>query len=223
MSDALSQNKEQRATRTIKALEDNGIAGHYVATATEAADLVKGMLEPGEKIAAGGSATIRDLGLLEHFKSGRFDFIDRAAGETPDERHELQRQALLADTYFASVNAITEQGELYIVDKNGNRAAAIMFGPKRVVLVVSMDKLVYKLEDAIHRVKSVAAPTNCVRLECKTFCSTNGQCVSLSRGSDYMTAGCASRDRICCDYVVMAKQAVKDRITVVLVGDSIGF
>ena len=118
-----------------------------------------------------------------------------------------------------SANAITEDGELYNVDGNGNRVAALIYGPKRVIVVAGVNKLVRDLDEAISRVKCMAAPANGVRLQTHTPCSRMGRC---SGAEGRMTAGCASERRMCCQYVVTGYQR-EDRIRVVLVGEELGY
>ena len=105
------------------------------------------------------------------------------------------------------------------MDGNGNRVAALIFGPKRVIVVAGINKLVRNLDKAIARVKCMAAPANGVRLETRTPCSRMGRCASCDGG---MTSGCASERRMCCQYVVTGYQRT-DRIRVVLVGEDLGY
>ena len=112
-------------------------------------------------------------------------------------------------------------GELFNVDGNSNRVAALCFGPASVIVVVGCNKIVPTLHDAIRRVKQIAAPENAVRLHCRTYCASAGHCQGLD--SDEMTAGCGSEGRICCNYVVSAHQRVPGRIKVILVGEPLGY
>ena len=126
---------------------------------------------------------------------------------------------MASDVFLTSANAITEEGELYNVDGNGNRVAALIYGPQRVIVVAGVNKIVRNLQEAISRVKYVAAPANGVRLGTNTPCSHTGRCAQCEGG---MTAGCASEKRMCCQYVVTGYQRT-DRIRVVLVGEELGY
>ena len=130
--------------------------------------------------------------------------------------------AFCADAYLTSSNAITEQGELFNVDGNCNRVAAMLFGPKSVIVVAGYNKIVANLEEAVLRLKKVAAPANCIRLNRDTYCAHAGECKGVC-GS--MTEGCSSPDRICAGYTVIAKQQPKyaGRIKVILVGEELGY
>ena len=115
---------------------------------------------------------------------------------------------------------MTLAGELYNVDGNCNRITAIAYGPKKVILVVGINKIVPDLDAAIRRVKTIAAPLNTKRLGCNTYCHETGVCMGLE-GS--MTDGCSGPGRICCNYLISAQQRHPDRIHVILVGEPLGF
>ena len=159
--------------------------------------------------------TLAECGVRDLLKSGEYNFLDR---ETADAQ-EVYRKTFSADAFLMSANAITEDGELYNVDGNGNRVAALIYGPKRVIVVAGVNKLVRDLDEAISRVKCMAAPANGVRLQTHTPCSRMGRC---SGADGRMTAGCASERRMCCQYVVTGYQR-EDRIRVVLVGEELGY
>lgn len=218
---------EKRVERTLDALRRNQMEAFYVAKREGVVPLVEGLLKEGDRVAVGGSMTLTETGVIEHLRCGRYDFLDRTApGLTAEEVRQIQLQSFGVDTYLASVNAITEAGELYFVDGNGNRVAAVLFGPTSVILVAGVNKIVGNLDGAVRRVKEWAAPANCLRLSCDTYCREKGQCVSLANGkgasAPFMTAGCG-QGRICCDYVVLARQRLPGRIKVILVGEELGY
>ena len=159
---------------------------------------------------------------MDLMKSGKYKFIDRSKAKDRDEVEAIYRQVFSCDTFLTSSNAVTENGELYNVDGNSNRVAAICYGPKSVIFVVGMNKLVRNIDEAIVRVKTFAAPPNCVRLDCQTPCHETGRCVSLSNGGD-MPSGCHSTGRVCCNYVVSAYQRHENRFKVILVAENLGY
>lgn len=207
--------RQAQVERTLKALAKNRIPAVYAPTCQEAVEAVRGMLHPGDTVSCGGSMTLGECGIRDLLKSGEYNFLDR---ETADAQ-EVYRKTFSADAFLMSANAITEDGELYNVDGNGNRVAALIFGPKRVIVVAGVNKIVRNLDEAIARVKCMAAPANGVRLETRTPCSRLGKCPGAEGG---MTAGCASEKRMCCQYVVTGYQR-EDRIRVVLVGEELGY
>jgi len=215
---------EKRISRVIEALEKNNMQAFYAEDRCKAVDLVKSLIKKDDTISFGGSESLRQCGILDLLKNGEYKLLDRSApGITPEQVEKIYRDTFSADVYLCSSNAITENGELYNVDGNGNRVAAITFGPKSVIIVAGYNKIVSDLDAAAERVKKIAAPANCLRLSKETYCSKCGECVSLKSGKSEMTDGCDSPDRICRTYVVCGKQKDKGRIKVIIVGEPLGY
>jgi hypothetical protein len=176
----------------------------------------------GETVAVGGSVTLEETGVLQLLRSGDYRFLDRYAPDlTSEERNDVLRQGLLADTFLCSSNAVTRNGELYNVDGRANRVAAMAFGPDKVIVVVGSNKIVDDIPSAVRRVKTVAAPLNTKRLGCKTYCAVNGVCKAVD--SDTYTDGCSSPERICSHFFIAGKQRVVGRICVILVDEPLGY
>lgn len=209
--------------RTAASLEQNNMKAFITETKEEALGIVKELLTDGCTVTCGGTMTAAEAGVTDLLRSGAYNFLDRAAAKTPEETEKIYRDAFSADAYITSSNAITENGELYNVDGNSNRVAAICFGPKSVIVIAGRNKIVKNLQEAVVRVKRFAAPMNTVRLGCETYCQSKGECMALASGEYGMTEGCKSDSRICCSYVVTAQQRVKDRIKVILVNEELGF
>ena len=205
--------------KTMDNLEKNGIKAFFVETKEEVVPLVKTLVPQGSSVSNGGSVSLAETGVLE---SGIYDFIDRRGLEGEELRNSYIR-AFGCDAYFCSSNAVTENGELYNVDGNSNRVACIVFGPRQVIMVVGVNKIVPDLDAAIKRVKECAAPPNTVRLNLKTPCAATGECISLKDDSSLMCDGCKSPQRICCNYVVTAQQRHKGRIKVIIVNRELGY
>ncbi len=208
--------------RTAKNLEANNMKSFIAEKKEDVLPIVKGLLKEGETVACGGSMTLAETGVADLLRSGKYNFLDRD-GKSPEEKEKLYRDTFCADSYLCSSNAITENGELYNVDGNSNRVAAICFGPRSVIIIAGRNKVVRSLDDAAMRVKLFAAPMNTARLGCETYCSSKGECMAIASGCVNMTDGCKSPDRICCSFVVTAQQRVKDRIKVILVNEELGF
>ena len=209
--------------KTIEALRSNRMDVHYVETPEEAKALVLSLIPEGSSCASGGSVTLAETGIVEALKNGNYNYIDRMIpGLTAEQKEEAMRAAFSADFYLASANAITENGELYNVDGNSNRVAAMLYGAKNVIIVAGVNKLVKDLDEAILRVKTVAAPQNARRLSCDTPCAKLGHCISLERNGG-MTDGCKTLARICANFTVMAYQRHVSRVKVILVGKELGY
>ncbi len=208
----------------IVALKKNRFDVFFAENKEEAREIALELIPEGASAAVGGSATLEQLGLLEDLRSGRYRFIDRYAFSSQEEREEKLCLGLTADVFLMSSNAVTEDGLLYNVDGRGNRIAALQHGPKSVIVIAGRNKIVPTLRDAVLRVKTAAAPQNAVRLGYHTYCAEKGHCLSVDQGcAENMTAGCASRTRICSKFSVEGMQFIPNRIKVILVDDDLGF
>ena len=214
----------KRISKTMKNLEKNNMQVHYVETRADVPGKVQELLKEGDTVAVGGAMTLFESGVIDLLRSGKYNFLDRyKEGLTSEQIRKIYIDSFSADAYICSSNAITEDGELYNVDGNSNRVAAICFGPQSVIIIAGCNKLVKNLDEAIIRVKTTAAPANCTRLSCQTYCREKGECMFFAGNADEMTAGCSGSGRICCNYVVSAYQRHKDRIKVILVGEELGY
>lgn len=215
---------EKRINKVIENLQKNNMQAFFVDYKSQVFDKVNELLNDGETVAVGGSMSLFECGIIDHSRSGKYNFLDRNVPElTPEQMRKIYIDSFSADTYICSSNAITENGELYNVDGNSNRVAAICYGPKSVIMVVGINKIVKNIDEAITRVKSIAAPANCDRLNSQTYCKLKGECQSFTGKSSEMTSGCNSPSRICCNYLISSFQRHKDRIKVILVGEEIGY
>lgn len=209
---------------TMKNLEANNMKPYYCETSEDALLLVKSLISKGDTIASGGSVTLKETGVEALMKSGDYNYLDRSReGITPEEVEEVFIGAFSADAYLMSTNALTVNGELYNVDGNSNRVAALLYGPKSVIIVCGYNKIVESLDEAVERVKTIAAPLNTKRLHTNSYCENAGECMSLKSDNPYMCAGCKGMGRICCNFVVSAQQRKKDRIKVIIVGEKLGY
>lgn len=213
---------EKRIAKTIAALEKNNMMGFYVEHKKDVPAKVAELLKDGCSVSFGGSMSLVESGVVDLLRSGRYQLYDRE-NCAPEDKPKVQREAFFADAFLCSSNAVTENGELYNVDGIGNRTAAIVFGPQSVIMVVGYNKLCKNLEEAALRVKTIAAPANCERLNCATYCHEKGECAAFAKGNEFITTGCSSEGRICCTYVVCAQQRIKNRIKVVFVGEELGY
>jgi hypothetical protein len=205
---------EKVAQAIIKNLEKRRMAGSYTAGADQARDEVVGMIPPGATVFRCGSMTALGMGLWEAIEAlPEVSVIDPYRPElSPEEGLELRRQGMTADVMIASSNAITLDGRLVNLDGMGNRVAAMAFGPKKVILVVGMNKVASDLESAVARVKHYAAPVNNIRYGMKNPCVETGLC-----------SDCKTPQRICNMWSTIEGHMIKDRIHVKLVGENLGY
>lgn len=213
----------KRVNKVGNALKANNIEYYYAERKEDVPQMVENLLNQGDVVATGGSVTLKQCGVIDVLKSDKYKYLDREAIGM-DKVDQLYRATFSADAYLCSANAITESGEIYNVDGNSNRIAAIAYGPKSVIMVVGYNKIVQNLDEAVVRVKTLCAPANTQRLTCATYCYETGECSSIRKGQACdITAGCSSDARICCNYLISARQRHKGRIKVIIVGESLGY
>lgn len=201
---------DKLGAKTVEALKRRHFDAYYCQTGSEAADLVLSLIPEQDVVSWGGSETLKQLGILERVKKTN-PVIDRDTAASPQERVELMRKALLSDTYLMSSNAISADGQLFNIDGNGNRVAALIYGPKSVIVVAGMNKVTPTIQDAIARARSIAAPANAQRFAIDTPCNITGAC-----------ADCLNNNSICASMVRTRICRPAGKIKVVLVGESLG-
>lgn len=204
---------ETQAKTIIQHLEKRRMKGYYCPTKEDAVKTAMSLTAANTIVSFGGSMTIFETGIMDALKS-RADIrlIDRSLAKTPEEAKQAYRDSFSADTYFMSTNAITLDGQLVNIDGNGNRVAALIYGPDQVLVVAGMNKIVSNAEDGIRRVHNIASPPNCIRLGKHTPCAATGIC-----------AQCLGDDCICSQTVITRRSHIAGRIKVLLVGEELGY
>lgn len=215
----------ERINRVITGLEKNNMQGIYVPCINCIPKTVENLLFKNAVISSGGSMSLIESGVWELLNNGNYRFLDRnRQGITPEEQEEIYKSCIGADFYFCSANAITEKGELVNVDGFANRISSIAFGTKKVIMIVGVNKIVKDVSEGLLRVKKIAAPKNCVRLGINNPCAKLGHCVSLEKCENPDFAdGCNSDRRICTQYLISSRQREKNRITVIICGEDLGY
>jgi L-lactate utilization protein LutB len=209
MNEMIVKRNELLAQKVIKGLQSRNMSGYYAANREEALKIALNLIPEGSTATMGGCVSAAEIGLVTALKEGNYNFIDR--NEIADKRAAMLA-AYDADVFLASSNAITEDGMLVNIDGNANRVSAIAYGPKKLVLIVGMNKVCPDLDAAMKRARNVAAPINAQRFGLTTPCAKTGAC-----------ADCKSPDTICCQFLVTRFSRHKDRIHVILVNDNLGF
>lgn len=195
----------------VKALKARHFEACYCTDIEEAKQKLIEWIPQEDTVAWGGSQTLVEIGAQEMLRARGQVLIDRDTAKTPEERNTLMRQALTADTFLMSSNAITEDGQLVNMDGNGNRAAALVYGPRQVIVVAGLNKVAKDLDAAIARVRGTAAPTNAQRFPVNTPCKITGVC-----------ADCKSPDCICANMVITRLSKPAGKIKVILIGEMLG-
>ncbi len=204
---------EKRIDRTIKNLNRRNMAGFFVKDKNELIMLLKNLIDDNSTVGVGDSMTLFETGVIDFLRKGDYVFWDKYRDDiTSEEKREIYLKNFSATTFMCSTNALTENGELYNIDGNGSRVAPILYGPKQVILVAGINKIVKDIEEAEKRVRNYAAPIDAKRLNKDTPCTTLGYCVD-----------CKSPNRICNDFTIIRGQFIKNRIKVIIVGEQLGY
>jgi len=209
MDNNIVKRNELLAGTVIKGLASRNMTGYYAEDKEAALRLALTLIPEGATVTMGGGMSVKEIGLVDALKAGNYRFIDRAEYQNPREAMLL---AYDADVFLAGTNAITEDGILVNIDGNANRVSAMAFGPKKLVLIVGMNKIAKDLDSAMKRARGVAAPINVQRFGLNTPCSKTGTCTD-----------CKSPDTICCQFLITRYSRHTDRIHVILVGESLGY
>jgi L-lactate utilization protein LutB len=196
-----------------EALKKTGFDAHFVSTGQEASDRVAALVKPGMKIGFGGSMTLKALGLPDKVKSlGGVVLDHNAPGIDAGKKMEIMRAQLTCDLFISGSNAVTLEGDIVNVDGNGNRVAALAFGPRKTVVVVGANKVTRDLDEALARIETVASPMNNKRLDRQNPCVKTGTCED-----------CKGEGRICRAYQILRRKPFLSDFTVLVVGESLGF
>ena len=200
------------AERMIKNLARRNMQAFYCPTAEEAVSKVLELIPAGSSVTWGGSMSIRDIGIPDALRAkGCYDVLDRDLVEGDEAKVQMYVRAFTTDVYLSSANAISEDGVIVNIDGNGNRVAAITWGPKKVIFVIGINKVAQTVEAALARARSTASPINAARFDIKTPCRADGVCHN-----------CNSPESIC-SYVHFLRNSPRSRHVVVLVGETLGY
>ena len=206
---------EANGKKVVDALIKNDFNAIYLSTKDEVAEFIMKNVQEGTKVGFGGSMTITNMGIQSKVEAVKGIVFDHGRAHTPEETVAIAREELLSDLYLCSSNAVTLDGILVNVDGVGNRIAAMTFGPKKVIIVISVDKICKDEVAAFERLKYIAAPMNNKRLEKPN--STN-PCLKTGSCMD-----CHSKTRICRVYSVMRRKPMMTDMTIIIMGESSGF
>ena len=202
----------KRAEVLIHNLKSRHFDAYYCATREEALEKALELIPQGSSVGWGGATSAQQIGLMDAVRRGDYRPIDRDAAPTPEEREQAMRNCLHADVFLTGANAISLDGQMVIIDGMGNRVAAIVYGPRSVIVVAGINKVVDTLEMAVDRARTVAAPINKQRFPNQTPCNVTGQC-----------ADCKAEGCICNQILITRNCRPAGRIKFIIVGEELGF
>lgn len=203
----------------IKRLGENNISAFYVKNSREAFEKVMSMIPEGSVVGFGDSLTLKQIGVLEALEKGNYTFLNPwKPGITVEENIKLKKRALTSEVFLTGTNALTLDGKIVNVDGHGNRVAAMLFGPNKVIIVAGVNKIVANLEEALKKIRDNTAPLNVKQhpeFEPMPPCGITGVC-----------SDCSSPWRICNKTVIIEREynnsKYKPIITVIIVGEELG-
>lgn len=212
MSEYQSWFSRTTGQKVVERLNRNFFNGMYFETAEEAAEYISRQISSGMQVAFGGSMTVRQMKIRERATALGAILIDHGApGLNEEERLEVMRHELTSDLFISSTNAVTTEGTLVNVDGYGNRVAAMIFGPKKVIIVAGINKVVSDEKTAFKRLEQVAGPMNMKRLDRETPCTHDAICHD-----------CSSVARGCRAYTILRRRPAFTPMDVLIVGEVMG-
>lgn len=200
------------AEQIIKNLKSRNIEAFFVQTKDEALKKSLELIPENSSVSWGGSSSIEEIGLKEKIRNGKYIVFDREKAQTLEEKTKIIHQGLTSDFFLASCNAVSEDGILVNIDGLANRLAGICYGPKHVLFIVGINKIVKNIADAISRARNISAPINAQRFDIDTPCKKTGCCYD-----------CLSPDTICCQLLITRYSKIKDRMILILVNENLGY
>jgi hypothetical protein len=204
--------REKQIARTINALKKNNFEAIFVPDSKAALEEVMKRIPDGATVGIGGSVTLAQTGILDALKNRKVQLISPfQQARNEEERMELIRKSFFSDVFLSSTNAVTEDGKLFNIDATGNRVGAMFIGPKKVIVISGVNKIVKNIEAAEKKLMEWTAIQNSKRLNRKTPCVETGVC-----------GDCSSPDRICNIYVTLAKKPSRTDIFIILVDENLG-
>ncbi|MFH1368740.1 MAG: lactate utilization protein [Elusimicrobiota bacterium] len=212
MDDNIQFHNQMTLKRVAEKLEKNGFKSYVIESGVKAKEKVLELVGPGESVGFGGSLTVKQLGLIDAFSERKQKLFTGKPGLKPEQTLDIRKQALHSDVFIASPNALTQDGKLMFWDSIGNRAAGMIFGPKRVIAVAGVNKIVENELAGWQRMKTFANPVNAKRLSLQTPCTADGVCHD-----------CDSVQRICNIRVILDKKPKHTEYHVILVPECLGY
>lgn len=204
---------ESLLAKTVNELRKNQFQAEYFVERKDLVNTVFKLIPPGSTVGVGGSVSIRELKLVDYLRERGFILFDHwQEGLSTEEKKIIRKKQVHSHVFISGVNAITEKGEIVNMDGVGNRVASMIFGPEKVILVAGHNKIVKDLNEAINRIRNIAAPMNAKRLNLPLPCAEIGHCTD-----------CTSDKRICRILTVIQRKPPETDIWVLLLKEKIGF
>jgi len=210
--DPKQQFYHKRGQVLVKNLQSRHFEAYYCETKDDALSKALELIPKGASVGWGGALSAQQIGLMDALSTPEYHAIDRDKAKSPEEREQAMRDCFSVDFFITGANGISLDGQMVNVDGNGNRVGAIIYGPKHVLVIAGMNKVVNTVDDALHRARTIAAPLNKQRFPNGTPCDATGSC-----------ADCKAEGSICNQVVITRNCRPAGRIKFILVGEDLGF
>ena len=212
MATPIDKYYQKRGEILVKNLKARHFDAWYCDTKEEALAKALELIPAGSTVGWGGALSAQQIGLMDALNKGNYAAIDRDRCATPEEKAQAARESMFADFFLTGANALSLDGQMVNIDGAGNRVSAIIFGPKNVLVIAGMNKVMDDLDAAVNRARTVAAPMNKQRFDPNTPCAVTGSC------ADCKVEGCI------CNHIVITRHCRPvGRIKFILVGEPLGF
>ena len=211
MTEATKKYYNKRGPILVKNLQARHFDAYYCETKEEALKKALELIPEGSSVGWGGAMSAEQIGLMDALRAGNYNAIDRERATSMEERAQIMQQAMFADVFLTGANGLSLDGQMVNIDGMGNRVAAIIYGPKSVIVVAGMNKVEDTVESAIIRAKTVAAPMNNQRFNNNNPCSVTGTC-----------GNCKNETCICNHIAITRHCRPAGRIKFILVGENLG-
>lgn len=203
---------EKRGKLLVKNLKSRHFDAYYCADKKEALEKALELIPEGASVGWGGTMSAMEIGLQDAILSGNYHAIDREHAKNLEEKQRMSMECFSVDVFLTGANAMSIDGQMVNIDGTGNRVAAIIYGPKSVLVIVGMNKVCDSLDEAIKRAREVASPMNMQRFMKDTPCAVTGVC-----------GDCKSEDCICNQIVITRHCRPAGRIKFLIVGENLGY
>lgn len=202
---------EKRGSILVRNLQSRHFEAYYCASKEEALKKALELIPEGASVGWGGAMSCEQIGLMQALHAGNYRAMDRSLAKTPEEQEQMMHDMLSADVFLTGANDLSLDGQMVNIDGKGNRVAAIVYGPKNIIVVAGMNKVEDTLEAAMNRARTVAAPVNNQRFGNNNPCSVTGTC-----------ANCKNETCICNQILITRHCRPVGRIKFILVGEDLG-
>ena len=204
---------QQNLDKLRRNFEQHNMAVFQVSNSQEVLALLNEFIKDGTTVGCGDSVTLEQTGVLDYLRKKDITFLDKyQPGLSHEDKRAIYLRNFSADTFITGTNSITVDGKIFNIDGNGSRVAPMIYGPEQVIIVVGTNKITENVDEAIKRVRKIAAPLDAKRLGKGTPCTKLNCCID-----------CSHKERICNDFVLIANQFAKDRIKIIIVDQELGY